>query len=152
AFAQYDKTSAGELHVDIDSMFAEHHSRVTREKVSLTIRNARSRGLWTNKAPVGYLNQGSMDNKPKDPTRAPIILRLAELADTGEWSLADLARWAVEHGFTMPPVRRRRTREEMLLEEEDDVRVEIEAISRLPTFNTIHQILTNRFYTGKVLD
>ncbi len=152
AFAQYDKTSAGELHMDIDNMFAEHHSRVTREKVTLTIRNARSRGLCTNKAPVGYLNLGSTDNKPKDPVRAPIILRLAELADTGEWSLADLARWAIEQGFTMPPVRRRRTRKEMLMEEEDDLRVEIEAISRLPTFNTIHKILTNRFYTGKVLD
>ena len=149
-FAHYDKTSSGELHMDIDGMFAEHHSRVTREKVTLTIRNSRSRGLCTNKAPVGYLNAGSMEHKPLDPTRAPIIRRLAELADTGEWSLADLARWAIEQGFTMPPVRRRRTEDEMLMEEEDDIRVQIEPISRLPTFNTIHKILTNPFYTGKV--
>ena len=30
ALAQYDKTSAGELHMDIDGMFSQHHSRVTR--------------------------------------------------------------------------------------------------------------------------
>ena len=149
--AQYDKTSAGELHMDIDGMFAEHHSRVTREKVSLTIRNARARGLCTNKAPVGYLNEGSMEHKPLDPARAPIIKRLFEMAATGEWSLADLSRWAVEQGFTMPPMRRRRTRDEILAEEEDDVRAEIEAIHRLPTFNTIHKILTNPFYAGRVL-
>jgi site-specific DNA recombinase len=152
AFAQYDKTSSGELHMDIDGMFSEHHSRVTREKVTLTIHSARSRGLTTNKAPVGYLNEGNMDWKPKDPVRAPIILELAKLANTGEWSLHDLARWAIEQGFTMPPMRRRRTKEEMLMEEEDDVRVEIEQISRLPTYNTIHKILTNRYYTGKTMD
>ncbi len=148
--AQYDKTSAGELHMDIDGMFAEHHSRVTREKVSITIRNARTRGLCTNKAPVGYLNLGNMDKKPLDPVRAPIIATLFEKAATGEWSLADLARYAVEQGFTMPPVRRRRTNEEILAEEEDDMRLEIAAVSRIPTANSIHKILTNHFYTGRV--
>ena len=116
--AQYDKTSAGELHMDIDGMFAEHHSRVTREKVTITMRSARSRGLCTHKAPVGYLNTGSMDHKPLDPVRAPIVRQLFERAATGEWTLADLARWAVAEGFVMPPVRRRRTVEEMLAEEE----------------------------------
>ncbi len=148
--AQYDKTSAGELHMDIDGMFSEHHSRVTREKVSLTIRNSRARGWCTNKAPVGYLNEGSMEHKPLDPIRAPIVAKLFEKAATGEWSLADLARWAIEQGFTMPPVRRRRTQEEVLAEEEDDVRLDIAPISRVPTFTSIHNILTNRFYTGRV--
>ena len=150
--AQYDKTSAGELHMDIDGMFAEHHSRVTREKVSITIRNSRARGLCTNKAPVGYLNEGNMEYKPIDLVRAPVIVKLFEMAATGEWSLADLARWATQQGFTMPPVRRRRTQDEILAEEEDDVRLEIEAISRIPTANGIHKILTNRFYTGKIRD
>src|SRR3989344_394242 len=65
--AQYDKTSSGELHMDIDGMFAVHHSRVTSEKVSITKHNSRANGLATNKAPVGYLNQGSMEHKPLDP-------------------------------------------------------------------------------------
>lgn len=148
--AQYDKTSSGELHMDIDGMFAEHHSRVTREKVTVTFRNARSRGLCTNRAPVGYLNQGSMEYKPQDPLRAPIIRQLFEMAATGEWSLSDLARWSIEQGFTMPPMRRRRTEAEVLAEEEDDVRLQITAVSRLATFNSIHKILTNPFYMGKV--
>ena len=148
--AQYDKTSAGELHMDIDGMFAEHHSRVTREKVALTMKNKRAQGVCTHKAPVGYLNLGQMEHKPFDPVRAPIIKQLFEMAATGEWSLADLARVAIKQGFTMPLMRRRRTQDEILAEEEDDVRLEIESISRLPTFNSIHKILTNPFYSGKV--
>jgi DNA invertase Pin-like site-specific DNA recombinase len=148
--AQYDNTSSGALHMDIDGMFAEHHSRVTSEKVTITKRNLREQGVCTYKAPVGYLNPGNMYNKPFDPIRAPIIRQLFEMAATGEWSLADLSRWAIEQGFTMPPVRRRRTDDEILSEEEDDIRLEIQPISRLPTFNTIHKLLTNPFYTGRI--
>ena len=49
-----------------------------------------------------------------------------------------------------PPVRRRRTLAETLAEEEVDARLQIEAVSRIPTFNSIHKIFTNQFYTGKV--
>ena len=151
ALAQYDKTSAGELHMDIDGMFAEHHSRTTSEKVTISKRNKRSQGICTYKAPVGYLNQGVMEHKPIDPLRVPVIKKLFEMYGTGEWSLADLARWAIGEGFTMPAVRRRRTEAEILAEEDDDVRLEIEAVCRPPTYNNIHKILTNAFYTGKVL-
>lgn len=149
--ARYDKSSAGALHMDVDGMFAEHHSRVTSEKVSLTKRNLRERGVCTYKAPVGYLNLGDMYRKPFDPARAPVIRQLFALAATGEWTLADLSRWAIKQGFTMPPVRRRRTEEEILAEEEDDVRLEIAPTQRLPTFTNIHKILTNRFYTGRIM-
>ena len=40
-YAQYEKTSSGELHMDVDGMFAQHHSRVTSEKVILATKNAR---------------------------------------------------------------------------------------------------------------
>lgn len=148
-YANYEKTSSGALHMDIDGMFAEHHSRVTSEKVTLTKKNLRDRGICTYKAPVGYLNQGNMENKPFDPVRAPIIKRMFELAATGEWSVADLARWANKEGFTTVPVRRRRTEEEMLAEESEDVK--IEAVSRPMMANYVHKILTNQFYTGKIL-
>src|SRR5579871_2257252 len=108
-YAKYDKSSAGELHMDVDSMFAEHHSRVTSEKVRLATRNLRERGVVTYKAPLGYLNQGSMLHKPIDPDRGPIIKQLFELCATGDWSLADLVRFAGKHGLTTRPVRRRRT-------------------------------------------
>ena len=148
--AIYDKTSAGALHMDIDGMFAEHNSRVTREKVKLNIKNKREQGICTYKAPVGYLNLGQMEHKPTDPERAPVITKLFELYATGEWSMSALARWATEQGFTMPPTRRKRTLEERIAEEEDDVQVIIEPVCRPPTVSSIHNILTNRFYIGEV--
>jgi site-specific DNA recombinase len=150
-YAKYEKTSSGALHMDIDGMFAQHHSRVTSEKVSMTIRNAREKGICTYRAPIGYLNLGKMEHKPIDPERGPIIQRMYELYATGDWSLSDLARWACEQGFTTVPMRRRRSKEEMLDEEDDEV-AEIPKISRPVTVNLISRILTNPFYTGKTLD
>jgi site-specific DNA recombinase len=150
--AVYDKTSAGELHKDIDGMFAQHHSRVTSEKVGLTIKNSRAKGWVTNRAPVGYLNIGTMEHKPLDPERAPIIRQLFEMYASGGWSLSDLASWANQQGFTMPPMRRRRTKEEKAAEEEDDERLVIEAVCRPANYNNIHNILTNPFYKGLTLD
>lgn len=148
-YANYDKTSAGALHMDIDGMFAEHHSRVTSEKVRLTTWNLRERGIVTYKAPIGYLNQGSMDNKPFDPDRAPIIKKLFEYYATGDWSLADLVRFANQQGLVTVPVRRRRTQDEILAEESEEAA--IQKVSRPMTISYIHKILTNPFYTGRVL-
>lgn len=149
--ASYDKTSSGALHKDIDGMFAEHHSRVTSEKVSLATEHQRSKGICTYKAPVGYLNQGSMEHKPFDPVRAPMVKQLFERYTTGLYSLSDLARWANFQGMTMPAVRRRRTDEEILAEEEDEETLKIEPVERPFTYNNIHKILNNPFYTGRIL-
>jgi site-specific DNA recombinase len=149
-YAKYEKTSSGALHMDIDGMFSQHHSRVTSEKVSLTIKNAREKGVCTYRAPIGYLNLGEMEHKPFDPVRAPIIQKMYELYATGDWSLSDLARYAKEQGFVSVPMRRRRTKEEMLAEEDDTV--VIEKTSRPMTPNHISRILTNPFYIGKIMD
>jgi DNA invertase Pin-like site-specific DNA recombinase len=146
----YEKTSSGELHMDIDGMFAQHYSRVTSEKIAMTLQTKRDQGVCTYRAPVGYLNQGQMEHKPLDSERAPIVRKLFELYATGGWSLIALTRWAIDQGLTMPPTRRRRTQEEILAEEEDDVRVEIEPVSRLPAYTAIDKILRNRFYMGEV--
>ena len=150
ALATYDKTSSCELQMDIEGTFSIHHSRVTREKVMLTIHKSRAAGLCINKAPVGYLNEGNMLHKPKDPQRAPIIAKLFEMYATGEWSLMDLSRWAIEQGFTMVPARRHRTKEEMLADDGDDDPAKIEQIARIPTYNSIHKILINPFYMGMI--
>ena len=42
SLATYDKTSAGNLHQDIDGMFSQHHSRVTSEKVTMVGRDRKS--------------------------------------------------------------------------------------------------------------
>lgn len=150
AYAKYDQSSAGELHMDIDSMFAAHHSRVTREKVLATIRTSREKGLCTNRAPIGYLNIGSMESKPFDPIRAPIIRRMFELYATGNWSLSDMARWSNEQGLTTNPMRRPRTSKEMLMEDLDINK--IPKVSRPITPGTVSRILSSWFYTGRTLD
>ena len=153
-YAQYDKSSAGELHKDVDGMFAEHHSRVTSEKVTLTTKILRDSGVCTYKAPVGYLNQGNMEDKPIDPVRGPIIKKMFELYARGDKSVADLARWANDQGFTTAPMRVRRTPEEMLAEDDDEDDEEgglkSPKISRPITANNVQKILKNRFYTGVI--
>jgi site-specific DNA recombinase len=149
-YAKYDDTSAGALHMDIDGMFAQHHSRVTAEKVRLATWDLRGRGVVTYKAPIGYLNLGNMEHKPFDPERAPIIKKLFELYATGDWSLSDLVRFGSEQGLTTVPVRRRRTREEMLAEEEDDQQLQVEKVSRRLATSHLHHMLRNPFYIGRV--
>jgi len=149
AFAQYDNTSAGALHMDIDGMFAAHHSRVTSEKVRLANHNMREQGLCTYKAPIGYLNPGKADHKPFDPERAPIVRQMFERYAAGDMSLADMARWANERGLTTQPMRRRRTIEEMLQDEGDEMTSP--KVSRPVTKNHVHRILTNPFYIGQVI-
>lgn len=149
-YANYDKTSSGALHMDIDGMFSQHHSRVTSEKVTLATRNNREKGVCTYRAPIGYLNEGKMEYKPQDPERAPVIKEIYTLYATGDWSLSDLVRFSKEQGFVTVPMRRRRTQEEMLAEDEDVV--EIEKISRPVTESNISRILSNPFYTGRVLN
>ncbi len=149
-WAKYEKNASGSMHMNADQMFAQHHAENTSEKVTETIHEVREQGKVTNRAPVGYLNEGNMDWKPLDPERAPIIKRMFELAATGDWSLSDLARWANEQGFTMQPQRRKRSQNEMLMDEddEDEYFKNTPKVARPVTFNGVHKILTNRFYIG----
>ncbi len=149
-YATYDKSSSGALHMDIDGMFAEHHSRVTSEKVTIATWNLRNKGVCTYKAPIGYLNEGTMEHKPFDPIRAPIIKKMFEMYSNGDWSLADLARYATEQGFTTNPMRPRRTKEEMLAED-DDEKINKEKVSKIIEANSLQKILSNKFYTGRIL-
>ncbi|WP_417197739.1 recombinase family protein [Bizionia sp.] len=147
-YATYDNTSSGALHMDIDGMFSAHHSRVTSEKVSLATRNLRQQGICTYRAPLGYLNQGSMNSKPFDPDRAPHIKELFMKYAYEGYSLNDLARFSAEVGLQSQPMRRRRTEEELLLEEEQ--MVDIPKICRPLTPNHVSRILKNPFYVGKI--
>lgn len=149
AYANYDNTSAGALHMDIDGMFAAHHSRVTSEKVKLATRNMRDRGICTYRAPIGYLNVGRSTDKPIDPERAPIIRRMFELYAEADLSLSDMARWANQQGLTTPPMRRRRTEVEMLEEGEDGPTSP--KVCRPVPKTQIHRILTNPFYLGMII-
>ena len=149
--ATYDDSSAGALHMDIDGMFAQHHSRVTKEKVTNAMHKLRDEGIVVYMAPLGYQNTGkkykdvrSTEHKPFDPIRAPIVREVFEKYATGSWSMSDLANWANEQGLTNFPKRRPRTQTEMLSEDE----IVIEPIAKPITRNNIYYMLGNRFYTG----
>lgn len=149
AYAQYDDSSAGELHMDIDGMFAQHHSRITSEKVRLATKANRLAGKCTYRAPIGYLNTGSMEHKPRDPDRAPFITEMFKLYATGNWSLADLARLAMDQGIETVPVRGPRSKAEILADDADIKSVP--KVSRPLTENHISRVLSNPFYTGRVI-
>lgn len=149
--ASYDDSSAGALHMDIDGMFAQHHSRVTKEKVTNAMRRMRDEGIVVYKAPLGYENTGkkyqdvrSKKHKPFDPVRAPIVKEIFEKYATGDWSISDLAQWANDQGLRNFAKRRPRTKAEMLSEEAADV----EAVETPINRNNIFYILRNRFYIG----
>ncbi len=149
--ATYEDTSAGALHMDIDGMFAQHHSRVTREKVTNAMHRMRDDGIVVYIAPMGYLNTGakyqdigSTEHKPFDPVRAPIIKDIFEKYATGEWSMPDLAKWANEQGLRNFAKRRNRTKSEILAENP----VALEKVEKPINSNNIYYILGNKFYTG----
>lgn len=146
AFAQYDNTSSGALHMDIDGMFSQHHSRVTSEKVRLATRKARKEGICTYRAPIGYLNKGKMEHKPLDPKRAPIIKKIFEKYSTGRYSLSDMVHYAAEQGLQTLPMRRARTKQELLSDKE----IILPKVSRPISSTHISKILKNQFYIGKV--
>ena len=146
-WGSYDASSSGALHMDIDGMFANHHSRVTSEKVRAAQQKLREEGICFTKAPIGYLDVGNSGWKPQDPDRAPRILEAFEKCATGEWSIPALTRWAADVGFTMPARRRRRTLAEILADDEDHGNQNAK-VERPILANRMQQILTNRFYAG----
>lgn len=144
--AEYDLTSSsGELHMDIDGMFARHHSRVTSEKVRNTFSKLRKEGMSTHQACIGYLDKGS-NNKEFDPERAPLVIRAYEQYDSGEWSLNQLTKWLVKQGLTTKPRRRKRTNDEILMG------VEItEKTSRPLSMSSVEYMLKNQYYIGTIV-
>jgi site-specific DNA recombinase len=139
--ATYDKSSAGDLHMSVDGMFASHYSRVISEKVQNAYAKLHAEGRCTYSTPIGYLDRGS-NNKPLDPERAPIVKHIFELYATGEWSLAQLGKWAREQ-----PTRRKRTQDEML---ENLDPATIARVARPVDHKTVEYILKNPFYIGKI--
>lgn len=143
--ANYEDTSSGALHMDIDGMFSRHYSRVISEKVQNTFKKLRGEGRCIYTAPIGYLDQGS-DNKPFDKERAPLVKRIFELYSTGEWSFSSLSKWANQQGLTTKPNRRKRTKKE---KSEGFELINIPKAVRPCTPKTIENILSNPFYIGK---
>ena len=142
--ADYEHSSSGALHRDVDGMFARHHSRVTSEKVRHTFTKLREDKRCTYSAPLGYLDNGS-DSKVFDPERAPVVKRIFERYATGEYSLREIWRWSLAQGLMTKPRRARRTKKELL------EGAEFTEKRSLPlSISTLQFILTNPFYIGKL--
>lgn len=142
----YDRSSAGELHMNVDGIFSSHYSRVISEKVHNAYAKLHAEGRCTYRSPIGYLDYGS-DRKILDPERAPVIKRIFELYATGEWSFRELGKWARQQGLTQKPQRRKRTAEELL--HNIDL-ASLPKIARPVDHKTIEYILHNPFYAGKI--
>jgi hypothetical protein len=132
--------------MSVDGMFASHYSRVISEKVHNAYAKLHAEGRCTYLTPIGYLDHGS-DSKPLDPERAPIVKRIFELYATGEWSFAQLGKWAERQGLTKKPIRRKRTQEEMLGNFDPST---LPKVARPVDHKTIEYILKNPFYIGKI--
>lgn len=142
----YQKGSAGDLHMDIDALFSSYYSATVSEKIKGAYSKLRNEGFCTYRSPIGYLDEGT-ENKPFDPQRAPTVKRIFELYATGEWGLHQLAKWSQQQGLTKKPTRRKRTKEEILNNVELDT---LPIVARPADHKTIEYILTNQFYIGKI--
>lgn len=142
--ANYQKDSSGFIHMSVEGMFAEHYSRVVSEKVKDANHKLRAEGKTIHMSPIGYLDEGS-DNKPIDPSRAPLVIEIFEKYATGEWSFTTIAHWANKQGLTTKPRRQRRTREEIL----KGVPIESRPLVTFPvSHKTIEVMLSNPYYIG----
>lgn len=84
-------------------------------------------GIWPSRAPLGYLNHVRPDGKHvivPDPELAPVIKRIFELYETGNYSLVTITKAAKKEGLHF--------------------RKSKQALPR----TSIHTILQNRLYTG----
>lgn len=142
---EYGRGSSGQLHRDIDSVFAVHWSRASSEKIREVNAKLRAEGKSIARSPIGYLDHGP-GNKPIDPVRGPIVAELFRRYATGRWGLRQLALWANEQGLTTKPSRSHRTREEML-EGEENARP---PVSRPVCLQSVEKALRNPFYTGRM--
>ena len=150
--SNYDKTSSGALHMDIDGMTSKHYSRTISEKVKSTNDKLRNDGKCLYTAPIGYLDHGAdqktdTNNKPLDPERAPLVKRLFELYATGDWSFNQLTHWANQQGLTSKPQRRKRTNEEILANID---LADIPKTARPISKRGVENVLKNPFYIGKL--
>ncbi|MFA5273099.1 MAG: recombinase family protein [Candidatus Peribacter sp.] len=143
--ADYEPTSAGALHRDIDGMFSRHWSRQSSEKVRATFQKMKVNDKkFPHQSCIGYLDI-SPEEKVLDPVRAPMVKRMFDLYATGEWSVTQLTKEMKRQGLTNKPRRRRRTKEEIL----EGFTVS-EKTSNAVSPNGIHYSLRNKFVIGKI--
>jgi site-specific DNA recombinase len=128
-----DGTPQGRLVEGVMASINEYYSDNLGEEVKKGQRQKIKVGGWPSHAPIGYRNvrrdvgiRQAEALLELDPIQEPLVLELYELYATGAFSERELLGYIVDRGM--------RTR-----------------TGKPPTYNTIHDILTNPFYTGVIV-
>ena len=96
-----DSRSSEKFVHGIKVLMAKNYVDNLSEEVRKGMNHKASDGHWPSAAPIGYLNrrEAGQSRIVPDPERALMIRNLFELYDTGDWSLAGLARYCAEQGM-----------------------------------------------------
>ncbi len=141
----FEKNSSGVLNMGIQGLFAQHHSRVTSEKVKGALKALHQAGKFPHPAPTGYLNSTipGESTKEVDPIKGPLVKRMFELFGYEQMPMNEIIKWAAGVGLTTKPTRERRSRNEILRGDFSGKKVE-----KALHANSIRYILRNDFYRG----
>lgn len=96
------KSRGGRLAADIQAVVAADYVRNLRDEVRKGIRGRLKQGLYTCRAPVGYLDQGKAKAKIIDPVKGPLVRIAFELYATGRYSYETLALELRRRGLMRP--------------------------------------------------
>jgi hypothetical protein len=96
-----DSRSSDNLAHGVHVVVAKYHLDNLREEVTKGMNEKAAQGLYPSKAPLGYCNvqRAGLKFIEPDPETAPIIRRLFELYDSGDYSLDELTRQAYLDGL-----------------------------------------------------
>ncbi|MEK7611971.1 MAG: recombinase family protein [Patescibacteria group bacterium] len=90
------------LQWDMAVMFARSYVLQLSDNVKRSNEQKLKNGEWIAKAPIGYLNTRTSENKSAievDPKTAPFVIKAFELYSTGNFSLITLSKRMREEGF-----------------------------------------------------
>src|SRR5690625_1033450 len=132
-----DETPSGMLLHGIMSTIAEFYSRNLATETVKGLSQKAARGGTVNRAPIGYRNVGVRDDHGREvrtvevePDRARLVSWAFKAYASGEWTINQLHRELVARGLTTLATPRRP--------------------SRPISLSSIHRMLTNPYYRGKV--
>ncbi len=132
-----DDSPSGMLLHGIMSAIAEFYSRNLAAEVLKGMQQKAQYGGTPGRAPIGYLNRRTIDNRRHevrdvilDTQRAPLVQEAFQLYATGEWTLVELAQHLTQSGLCSRQTARQ--------------------ASRPITRSSLQVILTNPYYRGFV--
>jgi len=83
----FENTAQGKLMLNLAFGQSKYHSDSFRDGVKRAQRQKTSQGIWSWKAPVGYLNEPKLRTIVPDPVTAPIVRKAFELYASGHYTI-----------------------------------------------------------------